>query len=66
MKILVIFSFLMVAILARSTKHYLIELEDKNETFNEKEKKDHDDEGNVDNQGEKNNVEGINVKPRKG
>ena len=48
----------MVAILARSTKHYLIELEDKNETFNEKEKKDHDDEGNVDNQGEKNNVEG--------
>ena len=58
----------MVTLLARSTKHYLIliELEDKNETFNEKEKKDHDDEGNVDNQGEKNNVEGINVKPRKG
>ena len=55
----------MVTLLARSTKHYLIELEDKNETFNEKEKKDHDDEGNVDNQGEKNNVEGINVKPRK-
>ena len=64
MKILVIFSLLMVAILARSTKHYLIEVEDKNETINEK-KKDHNDEGNVDNQVEKNNDEGMNVKPRK-
>ena len=54
----------MVAILARSTKHYLIEVEDKNETINEKEK-DHNDEGNVDNQVEKNNDEGMNVKPRK-
>ena len=54
----------MVAILARSTKHYLIEVEDKNETINEKEK-DHNDEGNVDDHAEKNNDEGINVKPRK-
>ena len=52
----------MVAILARSTKHYLIELEDKNETFNEKEK-DHNDEGNV--VGIKNNDEGMDAKPRK-
>ena len=37
MKILVIFSFLMVTLLARSTKHYLIEVEDKKETINEKE-----------------------------
>ena len=37
MKVLVIFSLLMVALLARSTKNYLIELEDKNETINEKE-----------------------------
>ena len=64
MKVLVIFSLLMVTLLARSTKHYLIELEDKNETFNEKEK-DHNDEGNVDDHAEKNNDEGINVKPRK-
>ena len=64
MKILVIFSFLMVTLLARSTKHYLIELEDKNETINEKEK-DHIDEGNVDDPAEKNHDEGIHVKPRK-
>ena len=64
MKVLVILSLLMVTLLARSTKHYLIELEDKNETFNEKEK-DHNDEGNVDDHAEKNNDEGINVKPRK-
>ena len=54
----------MVTLLAISTKHYLIELEDKNETFNEK-VKDHNDEGNVDDHAEKNNDEGINVKPRK-
>ena len=64
MKILVIFSLLMVTLLARSTKHYLIEVEDKNETINEKEK-DHNDEGNVDNQAEKNHDEGIDVKPSK-
>ena len=62
MKILVIFSFLMVTLLARSTKHYLIELEDKNETINEKEK-DHIDEGNV--VEIKNNDEGMDAKPRK-
>ena len=64
MKVLVIFSLLMVALLARSTKHYLIELEDKNETINEKEK-DHIDEENVDNQAEKNNYEGMDAEPRK-
>ena len=52
----------MVAILARSTKHYLIEVEDKNETINEKEK-DHNDEGNV--VEIKNNDEGMDAKPRK-
>ena len=41
----------MVAILARSTKHYLIELDDKKETINEKEIK--------------NNDEGMDAKPRK-
>ena len=64
MKVLVIFSLLMVAILARSTKHYLIELEDKNETFNEKEK-DHNDEGNVDDYAERNHNEEMNDKSRK-
>ena len=64
MKILVIFSLLMVAILARSTKHYLIELEDNNETINEKEN-DHNDEENVEIQAEKNYDEGMNDKPRK-
>ena len=64
MKVLVIFSLLMVALLARSTKHYLIELDDNNETINEKEN-DHNDEGNVDNQAEKNYDEGMNDKPRK-
>ena len=64
MKVLVIFSLLMVTLMARSTKHYLIELEDKNETFNEKEK-DHNDEENVDDHAEKNHDEGIHVKPRK-
>ena len=62
MKVLVIFSLLMVAILARSTKHYLIELEDKNETIYEKEK---NDEGDFGNHVEMKNDEGINVKPRK-
>ena len=47
MKVLVIFSLLMVALLARSTKNYLIELEDKNETINEEENKHNIDE-NVD------------------
>ena len=37
MKVLVIFSLLMVTLMARSTKHYLIEVEDKKETINEKE-----------------------------
>ena len=64
MKVLVIFSLLMVTLLARSTKHYLIELEDKNETFNEKEK-DHIDEKNVDDYAEKNHNEEMNVKSRK-
>ena len=50
--------------MARSTKHYLIELEDNNETINEKEN-DHNDEENVDNQAEKNYDEGMNDKPRK-
>ena len=52
----------MVTLLARSTKHYLIEVEDKNESINEKEK-DHNDEGNV--VEIKNNDEGRDAKPRK-
>ena len=52
----------MVAILARSTKHYLIELEDKNETIYEKEK---NDEGDFGNHVEMKNDEEIDVKPRK-
>ena len=54
----------MVTLLARSTKHYLIEVEDKNETFNEKEK-DHIDEENVDDYAEKNHNEEMNDKSRK-
>ena len=48
--------------MARSTKHYLIELEDKNETIYEKEK---NDEGEFSNHVEMMNDEGIDVKPRK-
>ena len=64
MKVLIISSLLLVTLLARSTKHYLIEVEEKNETINEKEN-DHNDEENVDNQAEKNYDEGMNDKPRK-
>ena len=52
----------MVNLLARSTKHYLIEVEDKNEAINEKEK-DHSDEGNV--VEIKNNDEGMDAEPGK-
>ena len=64
MKVLVIFSLLMVTLMARSTKHYLIELEDKNETIYEKEKN-HNDKGDFGNHVEMKNDEGIDVKPRK-
>ena len=65
MKILVIFSLLMVAILARSTKHYLIELEDKNETTINENENNHKNEENFDIHVEKKNHERMNVKPRK-
>ena len=55
MKFLIKYSLLMVTLFARNRKHYLIEVEDKNEIMNE----------NVLNHEEKNAAEGKNAKPRK-
>ena len=60
MKVFVIFSLLMVAILARSTKHYLIELEDKNETTINENENNHKNEENFDIHVEKKNHERMN------
>ena len=38
MKSFIIFSFLLVTLLARNRKHYLVEVEDKNEIIDEMEK----------------------------
>ena len=54
----------MVTVFARNRKHYLIEVEDKNEIMNEKGKNNNNDE-NVLNHEEKNAAEGKNAKPRK-
>ena len=51
--------------MARSTKHYLIELEDKNETTINENKNNHKNEENFDIHVEKKNHERMNVKPRK-
>ena len=65
MRFLIIISFLVVTLLARNRKHYLIEVEDKNETNDEKEMI-HNDEENVENRTEeKNDDEEKRVKPRK-
>ena len=50
----------MVAILARSTKHYLIELEDKNETTINENENNHKNEENFDIHVEKKNHERMN------
>ena len=64
MRFLIIISFLVVTLLARNRKHYLIEVEDKNETNDEKEMI-HNDEENVENRTEeKNDDEEKRVKPR--
>ena len=65
MRFFVIISFLVVTLLARNLKHYLIEVEDKNLTNDEKEMI-HNDEENVENRTEeKNDDEEKRVKPRK-
>ena len=65
MRFLVVISLLVVTLLARNRKHYLIEVEDKNETNDEK-KMIHNDDENVENQTEeKNDAEGKSVEPRK-
>ena len=65
MRFFIIISFLVVTLLARNRKHYLIEVEDKNETNDEKEMI-HNDEENVENRTEeKNDDEEKRVKPRK-
>ena len=59
MKFLTIFSLLMVTLLARNRKHYLVEVEDKNEIIDENEE-------NLNNKVENSlNHEDKNVKPRK-
>ena len=63
MRFLVIISLLVVTLLARNRKHYLIEVEDKNETNDEKEMINNDEE-NVENRTEeKNDDEEKIVKP---
>ena len=65
MRFLVVISLLVVTLFARNRKHYLIEVEDKNETNDEK-KMIHNDDENVENQTEeKNDAEGKSVEPRK-
>ena len=54
----------MVTLLARNRKHYLVEVEDKNEIIDEKEKN-HEDVDNVYNYEEMNTDEEKNVKPKK-
>ena len=54
----------MVTLLARNRKHYLVEVEDKNEIIEEKEKYQKDEENDF-NHEEKNIEEGKSVKPRK-
>ena len=56
MKTFIIFSFLIVTLLARNRKHYLVEVEDKNEIIDEKEKN-HEDVENDSNHEEKNTDE---------
>ena len=59
MKFFTIFSLLMVTLLARNRKHYLVEVEDKNEIIDENEE-------NLNNKVENSlNHEDKNVKPRK-
>ena len=57
MKSFIIFSFLMVTLLARNRKHYLVEVEDKNEIIDENEKNHKKDEENVFNHEELNTDE---------
>ena len=64
MKFPIIFSLLMVILLARNRKHYLVEVEDKNEIIDEKDMNEYEEE-NVFNHEEKNTEEGKNVEPRK-
>ena len=64
MKFPIIFSLLMVILLARNRKHYLVEVEDKNEIIDEKDMNEYEEE-NVFNHEEKNTEKGKNVKPRK-
>ena len=66
MKFFALFSLLMVTLLARNRKHYLVEVEDKNEIIDEKDMNEYD-EKNVFNHDheEKNTEKGKNVKPRK-
>ena len=54
----------MVTLLARNRKHYLVEVEDKNEIIDEEDMNEYEEE-NVFNHEEKNTEEGKNAKPRK-
>ena len=65
MKSLIVFSLLLVTLFARNGRHFLVEVEDKNEIIDEKEKNHKKDEENVFNHEEKNFYEDKNVKPKK-
>ena len=62
MKFLTIFSLLLVTLLARNRKHYLVEVEDNNEINDEKDMNEYEEE-NVFNHEKKNTEKGKNVKP---
>ena len=63
MRSFIIFSFLIVTLLARNRKH-LLEVEDKNE-INDKKEKNHEDVESVSNHEDMNTDEEKNVKPKK-
>ena len=65
MKFFTLFSLLMATLLARNRKHYLVEVEDKNEFIDENEENQIKEEEKTLNHEEKNAVEGKIVKPRK-
>ena len=64
MKFFALFSLLMVTLLARNRKHYLVEVEDKNEIIDENKENQNKEKDNTLNHVEENSDERENVKPK--
>ena len=64
MKFFALFSLLMVTLLARNRKHYLVKVEDKNEIIDENEENQNKEEDNTLNHVEENSDERENVKTK--